>query len=155
MDMPHFTLSLTSEFSTQRRNNSITPQNQTSITKACRYHKLKEVHFIDNMIMLIISLVAGVYVVRGLTTTSSTNHVKNLIKKWIENTDFEQKTKMCLLAMNDPAMASALTSKLYRASMVGTLEELYFLSRSEMECPCGAVSSIVFRLYLWLHLHRL
>ena len=61
--------------------------------------------------------------------------------KWT-NTGLESPTKSCLYLLNDPAMASAIASKLYPASMIGTIGEVYFRTRKEMECPRGAVRDI-------------
>jgi hypothetical protein len=46
-----------------------------------------------------------------------------------------------LFPLND-VMTSKVASKLYPASMIGTLGELYFRTRREMGCPRGAVSSL-------------
>ncbi|KAL9179405.1 hypothetical protein ACHAXT_008695, partial [Thalassiosira profunda] len=52
-------------------------------------------------------------------------------------------TETCLFVVANPALASALASKLYPASMVGTLGEAYFRTRDEMECPRGAAAGYV------------
>ncbi len=50
----------------------------------------------------------------------------------------------------DPASASAIASKLYPAAMIGTIGELYFRTRKEMECPRGAVRGFIFFLFKYL-----
>ena len=81
--------------------------------------------------LLIIFLFILLHIVSGFAPTKTALHFKR--KEQII-------MKTNLMAINNPAMASALASKLYPASMIGTLGEIYFLTRNEMECPRGAVS---------------
>lgn len=48
--------------------------------------------------------------------------------------------KTTLFNTVSPEMASAFAKKLYPASMIGTMGEVYFRTRQEMDCPRGAVS---------------
>ncbi|KAL7463721.1 hypothetical protein ACHAXS_004079 [Conticribra weissflogii] len=73
---------------------------------------------------------------------------KNTKTKYIASKTFHEKIMITIpndhdhtflsLAI-DPASASAIASKLYPAAMIGTIGELYFRTRKEMESPRGSV----------------
>ena len=88
------------------------------------------------LISLIIIFTCGCAAVCGFTSPSSIN-ITSKMMKWA-NTDFVASKKIYLLTDNH--VVASFASKLYPASMICTLGELYFLSRKEMECPSGAVS---------------
>lgn len=94
--------------------------------------------------MILISFLMSLNFVGGFKVSSTFFNTINLHKR-METDRNSQRTNICLqYSLTDPAVASVLAKRLYPASMVGTLGEVFFRTRYEMECPRGAVSICIY-----------